>query len=168
MKLGDVIKKERERKKLSFEDTASRLGLSEDEYREIEAGQSPAEEWGPRLALIAIKTEKPTSRLLAESGKSADTKPGQAGPLIKKAREEWPRDPRKSERLSPENVAEYLSIPVEDYLFGFSLLTLTMLLWDPVSKEPYFKHAAVRVRRAAAMTSSGLCRSPSSSRMTCP
>ena len=74
MKLGDVIKKERERKKLSFEHTASQLGLSEEEYREIENGQSPAEEWGPRLALIAIKTEKPTSRLLAESGKSAALK----------------------------------------------------------------------------------------------
>jgi hypothetical protein len=143
VKLGDVIKKERERKKLSFEHTASQLGLSEDEYREIEAGQSPAEEWGPRLALIAIKTEKPTSRLLAESGKSADTKQGQAGPLIKKAREEWPRDPRKSERLSPENVAEYLSIPVEDYLkieagdsgvekYGPLLLHFAELIEQPV------------------------------------
>jgi transcriptional regulator with XRE-family HTH domain len=115
VKLGDVLKKEREKKKLSFENTASQLGLSEDEYRQIEGGTSPAEKWGPLLALIAIKVEKPTSRLLAESGKSADTKPGQAGPLIKKAREEWPRDPRKSDKLSEENLAEYLSIPVEEY-----------------------------------------------------
>jgi hypothetical protein len=116
VKLGDVLKKEREKKKLSFENTASQLGLSEDEYREIEAGNSPAEKWGPVLAKIAIKVEKPTSRLLADSGKSADTKLGQAGPLIKKAREEWPRDPRKSERLSPENVAEYAEVPVDEYL----------------------------------------------------
>ena len=107
MKLGDVLKKERERKKLSFENTASQLGLSEDEYREVEGGQSPAEKWGPLLALIAIKLETPTSRLLAESGKSADTKQGQAGQLITKHRER--------RQKTPEQMAEGLEIPLEDY-----------------------------------------------------
>ncbi len=87
MKLGDVLKKERERKKLSFSETASRLGISEEKYGEIEGGTSPAETWGPLLAKVAIKLETPTSRLLADSGKSADTKPGQAGELITKHRE---------------------------------------------------------------------------------
>lgn len=107
MKLGDVLKKERERKKLSFEDTASKLGLSEDEYREMEAGNSPAEKWGPLLAKIAIKLETPTSRLLAESGKSADTKPGQAAELIRKHRE------RRGK--TPEQMAEQLEITREEY-----------------------------------------------------
>ncbi len=107
MKLGDVLKKERERKKLSFEDTASKLGLSEDEYREVEAGNSPAEKWGPLLAKIAIKLETPTSRLLAESGKSADTKSGQAAELIRKHRE------RRGK--TPEQMAEQLEITREEY-----------------------------------------------------
>jgi DNA-binding XRE family transcriptional regulator len=87
MKLGDVLKKERERKGLTFEETAEKLGLSAEKYGLIEAGGSPAEEWGPRLAHIAIALETPTSRLLAESGRSEDCKRGQAGRLIKGHRE---------------------------------------------------------------------------------
>ena len=107
MKLGDVLKKERERKKLSFEDTASKLGLPEDEYREMEAGNSPAEKWGPLLAKIAIKLETPTSRLLADSGRSSDTKQGQAGELIRKHRE------RRGK--TPEQMAEMLEVSREEY-----------------------------------------------------
>jgi transcriptional regulator with XRE-family HTH domain len=102
-----VLKKERERKKLSFEETASKLGLSEDEYRDMEAGNSLAERWGPLLANIAIKLETPTSRLLADSGKSADCKPGQAGELITKHRE------RRNK--TPEQMAEQLEISNEEY-----------------------------------------------------
>ncbi|HXO19202.1 MAG TPA: helix-turn-helix transcriptional regulator [Thermoanaerobaculia bacterium] len=107
MKLGDVLKKERERKKLSLEDTASKLGLADDAYREVEAGSSPAEKWGPLLARIAIKLETPTSRLLADSGKSADCKPGQAGQLIQKHRER--------RQKTAEQMAEQLEIPKEEY-----------------------------------------------------
>ena len=107
MKLGDVLKKERERKKLSLEDMAGKLGLPEEKYREMEAGSSPAEKWGPLLARIAIKLETPTSRLLAESGKSADTKAGQAGELIRKHRE------RRNK--TPEQLAEQLEISKEEY-----------------------------------------------------
>ncbi|HKV39262.1 MAG TPA: helix-turn-helix transcriptional regulator [Blastocatellia bacterium] len=84
MKLGDVLKKERERKKLTIDDVSKRLGITSDEYLEVEAGNSPAEEWGPRLALIAIKLQVPTSRLIAETGKSKDAKQveGQCGKLI--------------------------------------------------------------------------------------
>jgi transcriptional regulator with XRE-family HTH domain len=99
VKLGDVLKKERERKKLSLPETASRLGISEEKYGEIEAGTSPAENWGPLLARIAIKLETPTSRLLADSGKSADCKPGQAAELIRKHRE---RRQKTAEQLATE------------------------------------------------------------------
>jgi transcriptional regulator with XRE-family HTH domain len=107
VKLGDVLKKERERKKLSLPETASRLGISEEKYGELEAGSSPAENWGPLLARIAIKLETPTSRLLADSGKSADCKPGQAGELIRKHRE---RRQKTAEQLATE-----LEIPKEQY-----------------------------------------------------
>lgn len=107
MKLGDVLKKERERKKLSLEDMAGRLNLPLEKYQEMEAGNSPAEKWGPLLARIAIKLETPTSRLLAESGKSADTKAGQAGELIRKHRE------RRSK--TPEQLAELLEVSREEY-----------------------------------------------------
>lgn len=107
MKLGDVLKKEREKKGLTVEDTATRLSLSVDEYRQLEAGESAAEVWGPRLALIAIELETPTSRLLAESGRSADCKDGQAGTLIKGHRE------RRQKTL--EQMAEALTITKEEY-----------------------------------------------------
>ena len=92
MKLGEVLKKEREGRgfshvELSAAEVAEKLGISEDEYLRIEAGGSPAELWGPHLAHVAIALETPTSRLLADSGRFADCKEGQAGPLIKGHRE---------------------------------------------------------------------------------
>ena len=87
MKLGDVLKKEREKRGLSTEEVASKLAISEGEYQEIEAGETPAERTAPVLAHIAIELETPTSRLLAESGRFADTKEGQAGGLIRGHRE---------------------------------------------------------------------------------
>ncbi len=107
MKLGDVLKKEREKKGLSIEETAAGLGISVEDYGQIEAGETPAEEWGPKLALIAIELETPTSRLLAESGRSVDTKQGQAGELIKGHRE------RKGKSL--DDMAKALEIEVADY-----------------------------------------------------
>ncbi len=88
MKLGDVLKKERESKDLSIAEVAEKLEIPEDEYRTIEAGESPAELWGPHLAHIAVALETPTSRLLAESGRFEDTNAGQAGPLIQGHRKE--------------------------------------------------------------------------------
>ncbi len=87
MKLGDVLKKERENRELSATEVADKLGISEDEYQQIESGETPAELWGPHLAHIAIALETPTSRLLAESGRFEDCKDGQAGPLIQGHRE---------------------------------------------------------------------------------
>jgi len=87
MKLGDVLRKEREKKGLSVEAVTSKLGISPAEYETMEAGESEAEKWGPVLAQIAIALETPTSRLLADSGRSADTREGQAGELIRQHRE---------------------------------------------------------------------------------
>ena len=107
MKLGDVLKKEREKKDLGTAEVAKKLGIEESKYQEMEAGESPAEEWGPRLAQIAIELETPTSRLLAESGRFEDTNHGQAGGLIKGHRER--RD------KSVEEMAEALEISEDEY-----------------------------------------------------
>jgi transcriptional regulator with XRE-family HTH domain len=103
MKLGQILKKERERRQLSPAETASRLGIPEDKYLEIEGGSSPVETWGPLLFQSAVKLETPTSRLLAESGKSKDCRPGQAGELIRKHRE------RK--QMTADQLAQQLGIP---------------------------------------------------------
>ena len=107
MKLGDVLRKERERKKLTIEDAVAKMGVSQDAYAELESGASPIEEWGPKLALIAIKLSTPTSRLISETGKSAQAgrEQGQCGRLIKTHRER--RD------LSQRQLAEKLGWPEE-------------------------------------------------------
>jgi len=107
MKLGDVLAKERARKKLTVNDVATALGLPVEAYEELEGGASPIEEWGPRLAEIAIKLSTPTSRLISDTGKSAQTRqiPGQCGNLIKKHRE--------NRNLSQEELAKQLEWPIE-------------------------------------------------------
>lgn len=115
MKLGDVLKKERENKQISVEDTAEKLGIPTDEYEKIEGGETAAEIWGPRLAHIAIQLETPTSRLLAESGRFSDTnkEDGQAGSLIKGHRDN--REKQASEIVEGMNkLLGELNIPEED------------------------------------------------------
>jgi transcriptional regulator with XRE-family HTH domain len=106
MKLGEVLKKERERRELTVAEVASRLGISPAIYLEMEAGNSLAEVWGPRLALIAVKLQVPTSRLIAETGKSAQVKQvkGQCGKLIRLHREK--------RNLSPRDLAEAIEVPL--------------------------------------------------------
>ena len=108
MKLGDVLRKERERKRLSVEQVAGDLGLFVEEYGRWEAGESPIEEWGPKLANIAIKLSTPTSRLISETGKSAQAKQqeGQCGKLI--------RTHREKQRLSHQELATKLELPVDE------------------------------------------------------
>ena len=135
MKLGDVLKKERERKKLSLDDMAGKLGLPFEKFQEMEAGNSPAEKWGPLLARVAIKLETPTSRLLADSGKSADTKAGQAGELIKKHRERRTKTPEQLAELLEISREEYQEIedgksPIEEY--GPILLHYAEVIDQPV------------------------------------
>jgi transcriptional regulator with XRE-family HTH domain len=108
MKLGDVLRKERERKKLSVEQMAGDLGLFVEEYGRWESGESPIEEWGPKLARLAVKLSTPTSRLISETGKSAQAKQqdGQCGKLIKTHREK--------RKLTHEELATKLEVPVEE------------------------------------------------------
>jgi transcriptional regulator with XRE-family HTH domain len=105
MKLGDVLRKERMRKKLTLEDVVSGLGSA---YGDFETGTSPVEEWGPKLGRIAVKLHTPTSRLISETGKSAQAKQvkGQCGVLIKKHRE------RRG--LNSEELAGLLGVSIEE------------------------------------------------------
>jgi transcriptional regulator with XRE-family HTH domain len=107
VKQGEVLMKERERKKIPSEDLASRLGIPLEKYRGIEAGDSPAEKWGPLIRGLAVALEVPTSRMFAPTGKWSDTRPGQAGALI--------RGHREVKGKTPAEVAEKLGISVEEY-----------------------------------------------------
>ena len=120
MKLGDVLKKERENKGLSIPEVAESLAISEKEYQGIEGGASPAEMWGPHLAHIAIALETPTSRLLTESGRFADTQAGQAGPLIRGHREER----EKSVEAMIESLNSYEEMKLQE---GY----------EPITQEQY-------------------------------
>jgi len=108
MKLGDVLTKERQRKKLTVDEVASRLGISSAEYEMMEAGVSPAKEWRPRLALIAIALQTPTSRLIALTGNSKQAREteGQCGKLISSNREK--------RGLSTKDLADKLGISTAD------------------------------------------------------
>lgn len=107
MKLGDVLMKERERKKLTVDDAAATLGLSFDSYKKYEGGESIIEEWGPKIAEIAIRLKTPTARLISETGKSAQAgqRKGQCGRLIRMHRER--------RELSQEALAAQLGWSVE-------------------------------------------------------
>jgi transcriptional regulator with XRE-family HTH domain len=107
VKQGEVLMKERERKRLSPEELAGKLEIPVDRYLGIEAGESSAEKWGPLIRELAVTLGVPTSRMFATTGRWADTRPGQAGELI--------RQHRENKGLSVEAVAEKLGIGVEDY-----------------------------------------------------
>lgn len=106
MKQGEVLMKERERRNISAEDMAGKLGVSLETYRDVEAGSSPAETWGPFIRELAVGLGVPTSRMFAPSGRSADTRPGQAGELIRKHRE--------SRQLTAEQLAEKTGLAREE------------------------------------------------------
>lgn len=110
MKLGDVLRKERERKKLTVADVSAKLGVSQEDYEILEAGSSPIEEWGPKLAMIAIKLSTPTSRFISETGKSTQAAQveGQCGRLIRMHRE--------NRELSQEEMAMRLDWPTEQII----------------------------------------------------
>jgi transcriptional regulator with XRE-family HTH domain len=88
MKLGTVLKKERERRAITPEHAAQQLGLNREVYSRFEEGGSPMEEWAPKLAELAIKLSTPTSRLISRSGKSAQIEPcSPCGRLVELQRE---------------------------------------------------------------------------------
>ena len=108
MKLGDVLRKERERKRLPEEVVAQALSLPVDEYRALEGGESQIEEWGQKLAQIAIKLATPTSRLISETGRAAQAKQvdGQCAKLIKSHRER--------RQLGQQEFAERVGMSVDE------------------------------------------------------
>ncbi len=135
MKLGDVLRKERTKKEIPVADMAGHLEIPESEYLELEEGESPAETWGPRLAQIAIELETPTSRLLAESGRAEDTRPGQAGKLIRGHRERCGRSAEEMAEALGVEAGEYHSVeagesPIETY--GPLLLAFAEKIDQPV------------------------------------
>jgi len=107
MKLGDVLRKEREKKGASTEEAATKLQVKPETYAELEGGTSQAEKWGPLLAEIAISLETPTARLISETGRSDDYQDGGCGTLITHHRE------RRSK--SVEDMIEALGISNEEY-----------------------------------------------------
>jgi transcriptional regulator with XRE-family HTH domain len=108
MKLGDVLRKERERKKFTVEDAAAKVGVSVEAYESLEGGESPIEEWGPKLAEIATRLSTPTSRLISKTGKSEQARQteGQCGRLV--------RTHREKKELSRDDLAKQLEWSVED------------------------------------------------------
>ena len=107
VKQGEVLMKEREKKKIPLEELAAKMGVPEEKYREVEAGNSDAEKWGPRIRDLAVALAVPTSRMFATTGKWSDTKPGQAAELI--------RGHRETKGLTPEVMAEKMNISVDEY-----------------------------------------------------
>lgn len=93
MKLGQVLRKERQKRDLTPLEVAERLGLGLEEYAALEDGATAAETWGPYLAEIAIELATPTARLVAESGRARDARPGEIGARIRAAREGRGRTP---------------------------------------------------------------------------
>jgi transcriptional regulator with XRE-family HTH domain len=135
MKLGDVLKKEREKKGASPEEAAEKLGVSVEDYNKLESGESDVEKWAPLLAEIAIKLETPTSRLISETGRAEDAKAGQSGKLIQQHRER--------RELSADDLAEGIGVSKEEYAqieagdspleqYGPQVLAFAELIEQPV------------------------------------
>ncbi|MEP6911789.1 MAG: helix-turn-helix domain-containing protein [bacterium] len=135
MKLGDVLRKERELRQISLSQAASGLGLTETQYGLLEDGSSPAERWGPLLAQLAITLGAPTSRLISETGRAEDAVRGACGRLIKQHREKKGKsiaEVAESVRLSREiyqQIEEGVS-PVEE--FAPLLLRFAELIEQPI------------------------------------
>ena len=68
MKLGDVLRKERETKGLTAEEISKRLGVPPDEYKAIEAGDSPLEKYGALVLQFAQAIDQPVSNLYDPCG----------------------------------------------------------------------------------------------------
>ena len=135
MKLGDVLRKERERKTFGVEKTAARLELPVEEYRALEDGSSPIEQWGPWLAQIAITLGTPTSRLISETGKSVSRGDVQCGSLIRTHRERRALGQEELARGAGVAASELESIeagrsPLEVY--GPALLRFAELIEQPI------------------------------------
>lgn len=122
MTLGDVLRKERERRKLSVDEVASSISLTAAEYEKLESGEAEIEEWGPRLGQIAIHLKTPTSSLIGATGQTgrAEQEKGACGHLIKASREKAGLSEEELARLLGIKSAEMTLIeseksPIETY-----------------------------------------------------
>ena len=106
------------------------------EWRTIETGDSPVEEWFPVLCQLAVKLKVPTSRLLAKSGKSKDTKPGQAARLIRERREERGKTVEEMAALVEMTVDGYL--PIEKGTSPIEKIGPLMLGFAELIEQPVF------------------------------
>ena len=107
MRIGEVIKKEREKINKTVEEMAKAMDMPLEFYQSIEAGDTPMERWAPIHAWIAIKLEKPMSRFVAKSGKTKDAKKGQFGELLKARREEQKKSLEELAKAVREGAMDY-------------------------------------------------------------
>jgi DNA-binding transcriptional regulator YiaG len=107
-------------------------------YLEIERGVSPAEEWGPKLALVAIALQTPTSRFIAETGNSAQMKQinGQCGKLIRAHRER--RGLSRKELAYRINVSISELKSIEDGKTQLETYAPILLSFAEMVKQPIF------------------------------
>lgn len=68
MKLGEVLKREREKRGISTTKLADKLGLSEERYRKIEAGESGLESAAVLLHAYSKAVGVPVQELFHASG----------------------------------------------------------------------------------------------------
>lgn len=135
MKLGDVLKKERQKVGMSAQVMAKSLGLDADAYASLEGGKSEAETWGPIWAQLAIHFEVPMSRLLSSSGRSQDIEKGGPARLISERRQasgQSKKDVASALGMSEEHVAaiEAGGTPIE--AVGRQLLAFAEAVEQPV------------------------------------
>jgi len=142
MKIGDVMRKERTAKGLNryhsftVEGIAERLGVSPEDYAQIEAGDSAVEKWFPLLCRLAVELEIPTSFLLARSGKSQDCRPGQVGALIRLRRE--------ARGHTVDEMAEVVGLSIKEYVgveageSPFETIGPLMLRFAELIEQPVF------------------------------
>ena len=107
MKLGDVIRKERERCGISVVQAAETLKLDVEDYARIENGQSAAEQWGPIIATMAMKLEVPMARLLSVNGRSDGVDRSSVGHLLAQH--------RRAAGISSDAFARQLGMDVGEY-----------------------------------------------------
>lgn len=135
MKLGDVLRKERELKEISFTEAAARLGIGESQYQLLENGNSPIERWGPLLGQLAIILRTPTSRLVSVTGRANGAQKDSCGSLIRQRRETIGKTVADVAQAAGLSVLVYEQIergssPLEE--FGPLLLRFAEMIEQPV------------------------------------
>eukprot|EP00759_Apiculatamorpha_spiralis_P025524 PhF_6_TR28855/c0_g1_i1/m.42208 len=137
--IGSRMAEERERLRLSPESVAQSLGVSVQEYYQIEAGASPMEHWLPILGHIAVRTGKPTSRFISPAtGKASDAKEGTVGPTVKAVREvSGASQQNVLEGLGGAVTQDHLSL-IESGRSGLERYSILLLSFSNLTNVPIF------------------------------